>query len=317
MRIVLCKRVQTVQSQYMGDTMESLLQAFSYGVEGLQVHRDWIFGTLSEDDVAKSPLAPQIDIKNAIRRDLRRRQFRLPTLAVFFAPLISHRGFIREVPDDCLVDFMSLAHGDTDSLKAFLRRYGLFAHEHLEKVSGQPKLIRGQWSSAVKSDRIPFSFSLSSFWTERNEFEELQSLWAAVRQGDGGQGDGAVAALCESLGQQYIQNFKVSDYETVTIAARCAVSAAIAGQLENVRVALTDVGGNLVSTLIASSVKEALFIRLLQTISTGTPLSRCERCGRAFFATKSTKRFCSDKCQAMAKRYRQLGKPSTFHALPR
>jgi predicted nucleic acid-binding Zn ribbon protein len=292
--------------------MESLLQAFSYGVEGLQVHRDWIFGTLSEGDVAKSPLAPRIDIKSAIRRDLSQRQFRLPTLAVFFAPLISHRGFIREVPDDCLVDFMSLAHGDTDSLKAFLRRYGLFAHEHLEKVSGQPKLIRGQWSSAVKSDRIPFSFSLSSFWTERSEFEELQSLWAAVRQGGG-----AVAALCESLGQQYIQNFNVSDYETVVIAARCAVSAAIAGQLENVRVALTDVGGNLVSTLIASSVKEALFIRLLQTISTGTPLSRCERCGRAFFATKSTKRFCSDKCQAMAKRYRQLGKPSNFHAPPR
>src|ERR1039458_8988420 len=96
MRIVLCKRVQTVQSQYMGDTMESLLQAFSYGVEGLQVHRDWIFGTLSEGDVAKSPLAPRIDIKSAIRRDLSQRQFRLPTLAVFFAPLISHRGFIRD-----------------------------------------------------------------------------------------------------------------------------------------------------------------------------------------------------------------------------
>ncbi len=299
--------------------MELEIISFSYAVEGLQEQGDWIFGTLSRSGAVYSPLAPRIDVTKAIRRSIREskklKERMLPAFVGPLVPLISRHGFIREIPSECLTEFLSASIDDVGSVKAFLRRYGLFDLEHLFVGSReQPKAIRGLWAAAEKADRIPFAFQISSFWDRRGELEDLQGLWAIVQKGSAG--EKSVSQLCERIGSSHIVNFKPGDYETSEGAAHSAIRIAMTVQLANARTTLVEVNGELLPSLITSCVKDALFLHLWDNIARATPFLRCKRCGKAFISTKSTKRYCTSKCQAMAKRYRQLGKPDDFNALP-
>jgi hypothetical protein len=299
--------------------MQMGIVSYSYGVERLElVQHDWVFGLLSEATALHTPLAPRANIAKAIRGSIRAskrtHERGLQVFSVYLAPLMSTRGFIRKVPDDCLPEFLSINPGDVDSVKAFLRRYGLFDLAHLYALPRhQPRAIRQLWAAAEKQEQIPFAFDLSEFWADCVKFDELQSLWAFIQNGTKGFDATAISSLCKGIGEDYILNFDPGQYR-FRDAMRYAVRAAISAECQEVAVILNEDRGGLIPYLATSCVKDALYLQLLSKVAAKTPLCRCQRCGRAFVAIRKTKRYCNEKCQNMAKRYRQLGKPSDYHA---
>jgi hypothetical protein len=82
--------------------------------------------------------------------------------------------------------------------------------------------------------------------------------------------------------------------------------------LESARIAPIEEKGQLFPVFATGFSRDAVFAQLLLKTVQSNPLYRCKRrdCDKIFVRSRMNKEYCSDHCQALTKRRRQLGKPT-------
>jgi len=289
--------------------METKLQAIGMQVRDLDVIGDHIVGFIADDLIPPSPRAEHVPPVEAFRKLVTDHNL-ATAVPPFYLQLANKSGFFSTIGPEILTVFLGLDPAESDSAKHFLLDYGLWREgdlyeERTEKAERLSKPVRAWWKDATRRKQTPFATSLSEFWWTRDLAETLNDLRAALLRSD----KQRAKALCPIVGEHFIHGYKPS--AAVEREANFLLALGTGRMLESARIAPIEENGKLFPVIATGFSRDAVFAQLLLKTVQSNPLYRCKRsdCDKIFVRSRLNKEYCSDHCQALTKRRRQLGKP--------
>ena len=224
----------------------------------------------------------------------------------------------QQMPSEALIDFVNLQQGSTEEMVDYLRRYGLFSLLDLgikrdQNIQSLPEKIQTYWGASYENELLPFAKSLEGLWRYQRMITRSLILAKSIRDTDetGLKSFYVSRALSHGIPKKLQEKATAYSYEGDWFKrAKDELSQELKTALEGVVLGLKVERGTLVPTLASFGVAEALALLTLDYIYRDIQLGECQnpRCKKLFFMTRSTKKFCSGRCQALIKVHRNRNK---------
>jgi predicted RNA-binding Zn ribbon-like protein len=218
-------------------------------------------------------------------------------------PWITQVAAISE--EDALVDFVNLNPQDIHQIVEFIRLYGLFSFGDVVGMAGHPDDVKAYWKKAKQLGRTPFATNLAPF---RDYRERVGTMLKLARSRGKRERDAAFQEFLKinrGLGE-LMRRTHPQDFE------KQLLSYYVSQGLASVALGVAPHRRKMVAVALAPDVRSALYVALLSSIVSGTKLMTCARtgCTNLFVVARSDKRFCTTRCQNLAKvkRYRKRRK---------
>jgi hypothetical protein len=206
--------------------------------------------------------------------------------------------------------------------------YDVFGPYKRDPHIGLPEKLQTYWDDSYNKGLIPFTVRLEQLWTVRRWLTHMLSLAKAVREQD----ESIVESLAPPVHPSVVRTFPelvqrgafrfahLQYPELIDKAyrggplpyAKYTLRSSLSLALAEVVVGAREQKGCLVPTIASYGIRDALALHVLNHIHRETSLGECQnpKCKKLFFVTRNTKRFCSERCQALirVRRHRDLKK---------
>jgi hypothetical protein len=148
---------------------------------------------------------------------------------------------------------------------------------------------------------------LREFSDAHAQIELLSDLTDALQRRD----KVGIERLTPELGSAFIYRYDEQQIADPRAAGQFLLAAITGRWLETARIAPVEENGKFIPSIVTAFSRDAIYAQLMVRITEGNPLRRCKRlkCETIFVPSRPAQEYCTSRCQNLAKRYRQLGKP--------
>ncbi|MFZ0634438.1 MAG: CGNR zinc finger domain-containing protein [Candidatus Acidiferrales bacterium] len=206
-----------------------------------------------------------------------------------------------------LEDFVNLEPGVSQEAVDFLNRYGLFSHGDCVTFGGQPDKVRTYWTELERAGKRPFAMKLDNVWWLQRRIRAVVTLYRAERKHQ----TAALRNACKEINP----HLTLPRTRNLTGFRNQILSHLASQGLSQVQLGVAPIKGIMAPVITTDDLQSALYIVLLFFLTKGARFRDCanRNCRHVFLHTRSDKKFCSNRCQALvkAKRYRKRHKNSS------